>query len=174
MFEEPIPPYRQFDPALAESIQATAKQIRKVLTKHFNQEKPMNECQTPKPAYKPGDHVYVIDKSMWETHAFMKKHEVVFIGFDPEQPTVALVRDVGNVNAPIRGVHHSHIKPIPKPVHCVVEMFARIDGIPHKQCVVEHVGEFSVGVDKPLRIIDARITEYFAARGINRAEETRS
>lgn len=115
----------------------------------------MNQSQTPKPAYNPGDRVLCINpsRSIGEPGTI----EVVFIGFDPEQPTVALVRDVGNVNAPIRGVHNSYIKAVPK--HKVAELFARRNKNQRELVVIEHVSDFDPPVDEPLRIIDARITE---------------
>lgn len=159
MSDEAVPPYRSayddlvfrqsFAPARAELIRATAK--------YFNQEKPMNQCQTPKPAYVPGDRVLCINPSM--SIGEPGTIEVVFIGFDPEQSTVALVRDVGNVNAPIRGVHNSYIKAAPKPKHKVVEVFARVSRSAGELCIVEHITDFSDGVDSPRRIIDARVTE---------------
>ena len=117
----------------------------------------MNQSQTPKPAYNPGDRVLSINPSM--SIGEPGTVEVVFIGFDPEQPTVALVRDVGNVNAPIRGVHNSYIKAVPKPEHKVAELFARRNKNQHELVVIEHVSDFDPMVDQSLRIIDARITE---------------
>lgn len=128
------------------------------LVNAFNQEKPMNECQTPKPAYKPGDRVLYLNPGIGEPGTTI---EVVFICLDPEQPTVALVRDAGNVNAPIRGVHSSHIKAMPKTDQRVVEVFARASRshTTPRRCIVEHITDFSDGVDSPHRIIDARVTE---------------
>lgn len=118
----------------------------------------MNQSQTPKPAYVPGDRVLnVLNPNIALSEATTR--EVTFIGFDPEQPNVVLVRDVGNTNAPIRAVHSSYINALPKTDHRVVEVFARVSRTASQRCIVEHIADFSVGVDKPLRIIDARITE---------------
>lgn len=130
MSEKPVPPYRR-RPSLAEKLVLNSTfgrlgnnpfLICHDYPYHPNQEKPMNQCQTPKPAYVPGDRVILNQGSCTADGIRSAKVEVVFIGFDPEQPTVALVRDVGNVNAPIRGVHNSHIKAMPpKPVERVMD-----------------------------------------------------
>lgn len=125
-----------------------------------NQEKPMNECQTPKPAYKPGDRVlYETREDRGPAGVVQTSTELVFIAFDPEQPNVVLVRDVGNLNAPIRGVHSSYIKAVPpKPKHKVLELFARRNATKADLAVIEHVSDLDRFTDIPLRIIAARVT----------------
>lgn len=149
------PPLRE-RPTLAEKI--VKNHIYGIFAQTpLNQENPMN--QKPTPVFTPGDRLHISQPfSALPT-------EVVFLGFDPEQKHLAMIRDASSKSAPILLIHYANLRiPPKKPVEHVAEVFLYTYGTSvrikdfREFPSMHNLNDFMSG-NRTLKAIDAMVTE---------------